>query len=67
MSTNGLQCVKTATIRVFSGSCFPAFLHYCITACVLSPNAGKYGPKKTPNSNAFDAVWQCLRNEKNSL
>ena len=52
---------------IFSGLHLPAFLQYCITAYIFSLNARKYWPEKTPNSNAFHVVLQCLRKEKNAL
>ena len=33
---------KLSEFGVFSGSCFPAFLHSCIIAYVFSPKAGEY-------------------------
>ena len=46
MSTND-HCVKSAQIRFFfSGPYFP----------VVSPNAGKYGPEKSPHLDTFHAV-----------
>ena len=40
---------KVSKYGVFSGPCFPVF----------SPNAGKYGPEKTPCLDTFHAVL-CL-------
>ena len=38
--------MKSVRIRSFSGPYFPVF----------SPNAGKYGPEKTPYLDTFDVV-----------
>ena len=40
------HCVKSVRIRSFSGPYFPVF----------TPNAGKYGPEKTPYLDTFHAV-----------
>ena len=48
------HCVKSAQIRSFSGPYFPVFLVRILS--VFSPNAGKYGPEKTPYLDTFHAV-----------
>ena len=40
----------------FSGPCFPAFGLNMERYEVFSPNAGKYGPEKSPCLNTFHAV-----------
>ena len=47
-----VHCVKSVQIRVFFGPYFPVF----------SPNAGKYGPKKTPY---LDTCNDCVNEHKN--
>ena len=41
---------------VFSGPYFPVFGLNPVYLSVFSPNAGKYGPEKTPYLNNFHAV-----------
>ena len=41
---------------VFPGPYFPAFGLNPVYLSVFSPNAGKYGPEKTPYLNNFHAV-----------
>ena len=48
-----LHCVKSARIRSSSCPYFPAFRLNTERYC---PNAGKYGQKKTPNTDTFPAV-----------
>ena len=47
---------------VFSGSYFPAFG----LNTAFSPNAGKYGPEKTPYLDTFHAVMNCMSNRDNA-
>ena len=61
-SSANIHCVKSVQIRIFSGPYFPAFglntERYGDTPylSVFSPNAGKYGPEKTPYLDIFHAV-----------
>ena len=48
-----LYCVKNVRIRSFSG-------RYTYFLLVFSPNTGKYGPEKTPNTDTFHAALVLL-------
>ena len=48
--------MKIVQIRIFSGPYFPAFGLNTERYSVFSPNAGKYGPVKTPYLDTFHAV-----------
>ena len=47
------RCMKTARILSFSGKYFPVF---GLNVETFSPNVGKYGLGKTPNTDTFHAV-----------
>ena len=48
------HCVKIVKIRSFSGPYFPIFR--LSTKRYKDPNAGKYGPEKTPYLDLFHTV-----------
>ena len=50
------HCVKSVQIQSFFWSLFPAFVLNTEYLSVFSPNAGKYGPEKTPYLDTFNAV-----------
>ena len=56
LSTEDTYYVKSAKIRSFSGPYFPAFGLNTERYSVFSPNAGKYGPEKTPYLDTFQGV-----------
>ena len=53
----GITAWRVSKYGVFSGPYFPAFgLSTERYLSVFSPNAGKYGPEKTPYLDTFHAV-----------
>ena len=51
---------KVSKYRVFSGPYFPVFGLNMEYLSVFRPNAGKYGPQKTPYLDTFRAVWAIM-------
>ena len=50
---------KCPNTEFYSGLHFPAFrlnMEKCEVSILFSPNAGKYGPEKTPNLDTFHAI-----------
>ena len=68
-----IHFVKSVFIRSLSGSYFPAFRLNTLYVSIISLNAEKYRPEKTPNTDTFNAViiesgfnlahdkfWKCI-------
>ena len=58
-----MHYVKSVQIRSFASPCFPAFGLNTEKYSLFNPNAGKYGPEKTPYLDTFHAVmeiWQII-------
>ena len=57
MFCNSYHCLKSVQIRSFFWSVFSRIFPHTPYLSVFSPNAGKYGPEKTPYLDTFHAVY----------